>query len=263
MTQQPDTAGIYEAARGYAEKSLPIIPLRGKVPAVKGWQEFVANEINLRLWFGPPRSSNIGLRTGESGYVVIDTDSVEAEAWVRSHCADTPLVARSGAGSTHRYYANPARKEIRNRQGLRRIPGLDVRGHGGFIVLPPSVHPATGKRYEWLTEFRLPSGLPRFSPSWVYERTRRRVRETVLDGTDAMARRAAAYVATIEGAVSGQGGHNKTFRVCCKLTHSPPRGFGLSAEQAWPILLAFNARCSPEWSVRELRHKLDDARKKR
>ena len=36
--KQPDT--IPDAARGYAELGLPIIPLSGKVPAVRGWQEF-------------------------------------------------------------------------------------------------------------------------------------------------------------------------------------------------------------------------------
>ena len=51
---------------------LPIIPLEGKVPAVKGWQRFVADEANLLLHFGR-RGCNVGLRTGESGYVVIDT----------------------------------------------------------------------------------------------------------------------------------------------------------------------------------------------
>ena len=78
-----------------------------------------------------------------------------------------------------------------------------------------------------------------------------------------MVRRALAWVACVEGAVSGQNGHRKTFRVCCKLTHPPPDGFGLTYEQAWPILLVFNAVCEPPWSERELEHKLSDAIKKR
>jgi hypothetical protein len=43
---------IFDAARGYAERNLPIIPLRGKLPAIKGWQAFVANRLNVRLWWG-------------------------------------------------------------------------------------------------------------------------------------------------------------------------------------------------------------------
>jgi hypothetical protein len=202
------TTDVWEAAVAYARLGLPIIPLRGKVPAVREWQRFFATEFNLRVWFGA-RRCNIGLRTGESGYVVIDTDTPEAEAWARARCATTPLVARSGGGSTHRYYRTPPRAEIRNRQGLHRIPGLDVRGQGGFIVLPPSVHPATGRRYEWKASFRPAEGLPRFSPSWVYERVRRRVRAVVCDEPSALLRRAQAYLARVEPAVSGQGGHNR------------------------------------------------------
>jgi len=94
--------------------------------------------------------------------VVIDTDSDAAEAWVRAPCAETPLRAVSGSGSLHRYYRRPGGVEIRNRQGFNGIRGLDVRGSGGYIVLPPSVHPEADNRSEWLTDFSLPEGLPRF-----------------------------------------------------------------------------------------------------
>src|SRR4051812_40792309 len=111
---------LLEAARRYAEAGLPIIPLDGKVPAVKGWQTWVANEVSLALWFGR-RGTNVGLRTGESGYVVVDTDTDEAEAWVREPLPESPMRARPGAGSTHRYYERPPQKEIRNRQGWKGI----------------------------------------------------------------------------------------------------------------------------------------------
>src|SRR5262249_1371317 len=44
---------------------------------------------------------------------------------------------------------------IPNRAGI--IPGLDVRGDGGYVVVPPSVHP-NGKQYHW--EVPLNSKLP-------------------------------------------------------------------------------------------------------
>lgn len=66
--------------------------------------------------------------------------------------------------------------------------------------------------------------------------------------------RARAYVAAIPGAVSGAGGHDQTFSVVCSLVR-----FGLSPDEAWPLLLEYNQRCQPQWSERELRHKLDDA----
>ena len=69
--------------------------------------------------------------------------------------------------------------------------------------------------------------------------------------------RATAYVSRIEGAVSGQGGHNATFRVACILV----LGFGLSESEAYSVLAGWNASCKPEWSERELWHKVRSANK--
>lgn len=62
-------------------------------------------------------------------------------------------------------------------------------------------------------------------------------------------------LATIKGAISGQGGHNKTSRVACTLIHK----FELSTEQAWPLFIEWNQQCEPPWSEKELLHKLQDA----
>jgi hypothetical protein len=258
MERLTETTGTLEAACEYAQLRLPVIPLVGKVPAVRNWQRFETTPANLKYWFGS-RRANLGLRTGESGYLVIDTDSPEAEEWVTAHCAETPMQSVSGTGSRHRYYRCPERQEIRNRQGLFGIHGLDVRGFGGYIVLPPSVHPATGKIYEWLTYFSLPSGLPAFSPSWVQER-KTAVRTAIADAVnpDGMLERGRKYVAKIEPAVSGAGGHTATFVAALKIV----RFAGRSREIAWELLQHYNAtRCLPAWGEKELRHKLDEALK--
>lgn len=69
--------------------------------------------------------------------------------------------------------------------------------------------------------------------------------------------RARAYVAKMDAAISGQGGHDQTYTVACRLV----LGFALSEESAWPVLLEYNQRCEPPWSEGELRHKLRDALK--
>ena len=74
-------------------------------------------------------------------------------------------------------------------------------------------------------------------------------------GPDAEAR-AAAYLATCEPAISGQGGHDKTFLVACTIAH----GFKLGSESVFRLLRDhYNDRCEPPWNERELRHKADDA----
>jgi hypothetical protein len=68
-------------------------------------------------------------------------------------------------------------------------------------------------------------------------------------------KRIRAYMATMPAAVSGQHGHDATYKVACILTH----GFGLSTDEARPYLHAYNALCQPPWTEKELEHKLADA----
>src|SRR5438105_15294327 len=75
------------------------------------------------------------------------------------------MVVRSGGG-LHRYF-DGCGLAIRNWQRLHGIGGLDGRGHGGFIVLPPSIHPETGERYEFLTELLPVTALPKFDLAWL------------------------------------------------------------------------------------------------
>lgn len=64
-----------------------------------------------------------------------------------------------------------------------------------------------------------------------------------------------AYLNKLPPAVSGGGGHNATLRVACECFRR-----GLSEMDAWDALQWYNAnRCSPVWSEKALRHKLEDA----
>lgn len=67
---------------------------------------------------------------------------------------------------------------------------------------------------------------------------------------------ARAYLAKLPAAVSGQGGHPATYRAASILAH----GFELGWDDAWALLQEWNAsHCSPPWSEKDLRHKLNDA----
>lgn len=73
-----------------------------------------------------------------------------------------------------------------------------------------------------------------------------------------IAERATRYLATIPGAVSGNSGHNATFRAACVLV----LGFKLTPDEAYPLLAEWNQTCEPPWTEKELWHKLHDADKK-
>jgi hypothetical protein len=57
-------------------------------------------------------------------------------------------------------------------------------------------------------------------------------------------------------AISGQGGHARTYAAATVLVH----GFCLTEAEALDLLQRqFNPRCDPPWSERELQHKVNDA----
>jgi hypothetical protein len=78
-------------------------------------------------------------------------------------------------------------------------------------------------------------------------------RRPVFDGN--LDKRIRAYLATMDDAVSGQGGHVATFKVACVLI----QGWALSIDEARCYLHEYNARCKPPWSEKDLEHKLADA----
>lgn len=67
--------------------------------------------------------------------------------------------------------------------------------------------------------------------------------------------RAAMCVATRPPAIEGQGGNATTFGVASLLVW----GFGLSPDEALPIMLAYNQRCEPPWKQRDLTRMLSSA----
>ena len=68
--------------------------------------------------------------------------------------------------------------------------------------------------------------------------------------------RAIAYLNACPPAISGQNGHAKAFEVAQALVN----GFQLDGQTAFRLLSQhYNHRCEPEWSERELRHKVSEA----
>ena len=73
-------------------------------------------------------------------------------------------------------------------------------------------------------------------------------------------KRASAYLRTIQGGVSKQGGHDQTWSAALSVVC----GFDLSEADAFDLLWReYNPRCTPPWSERELRHKVSDAARAR
>lgn len=121
----------------------------GKHPRVAWthWQSERPSSERLRNWWERWPDANIGIVTGAiSGIVVLDIDGEEGKRSIYENELELPWTPEAATGNgLHIYLAHPSR-EIRSFAG--RFPGIDLRGDGGYVVAPPSLH-ASGKTYAW------------------------------------------------------------------------------------------------------------------
>jgi len=118
-------------------------PLAGKRPTLEGWQKRPRETLDEALAWA--EQDNVGLRTGRiSGIVVIDVDPGADITNLDLPGTVTALTGRPGA--YHLYYL--CEVPLGNSSG-RLGPHIDVRGDGGQVVFPGSVHPETGALYTW------------------------------------------------------------------------------------------------------------------
>jgi hypothetical protein len=257
MDTQRNTTGNLHAAQHAAALGYRCIPcLPGtKVPAVKWkrYQSVAPTAAEYRAWFdGTPM--NVAVLTGEA--VVFDCDTADIAGLVIDHCGETPTVCRTPRGGCHLWYRRPAGIVVGNHVRVKGHP-IDVRAEGGLALIPPSATDAGA--YGWLGDLLPAADLPVAAIDWTLEPKRPLRAIEFVDDIDVMIRRARAYIAHIEGAISGYRGHDRTMRVAGVLVQK----FGLSIGQALPLFREWNEQCEPPWSERELLHKLQDAERLR
>lgn len=150
----------------YIDRGWSLVKLSGKTPTEKKWTSLPPTKKEEASHFA---DGNFGIRTGKiSKVVVMDIDrksggfrTLRELKEEGLYLAGVPKV-RTGGGGVHYYFRLPDCVEIRNSAG-KLGKGIDIRGEGGQVVAPPSVHPDTKKEYRWLTS---PNGsmpdFPRF-----------------------------------------------------------------------------------------------------
>jgi hypothetical protein len=160
------TAALAYAARGWLV--LPVhTPLAegcscgqdcgsaGKHPRTRhGFTDASRQPDQIWQWWHRWPDANIGVCTGhESGLVVLDVDARHGgeesleEPEATYDRLPTTLTALSGGGGRHLYFQHPGAR-IPNSTQLAGFTGLDVRGDGGYIVAPPSLHQSS-QHYHW------------------------------------------------------------------------------------------------------------------
>ncbi len=165
-TASASTVDLMSHALAYARAGLDVLPLTpgGKTPLgalVAHGKDDASSDAQLaRDWWVQCPTANIGVRPAE-GVVIIDVDPRDGGAsalveLTRPHGGLSPTwTAWTGGGGLHAWFRAPGpykRKLCR---------GVDLKGHDGYVVAPPSLHPS-GTRYVWANDLPIAD-----APAWL------------------------------------------------------------------------------------------------
>ena len=187
---------LLDYALAYGARGWPVLPLhtpradgrcdcqvtdtiectsRGKHPWTRrGLTDASADEATISRSWRRHRIANIGIRTGAPAIVAIDIDTPAAARALLDLAEGRPLgglVIATGRGR-QLWYIAPVADDVPTRNGWLGVAGLDVRGRGGYVVAPPSLH-ALGVLY------RVAGGCLCPLPDFLYEELRQSPRRLV------------------------------------------------------------------------------------
>ena len=144
-----------EAALDYARLGWRVVPILAgsKRPALTRWTEHAStDEATIKGWWDGHDDYGVGIATGpSSGFWALDVDDFDSLLDLEQRYEVLPDTRTSitGSGGYHFLFRWPDDgRDIRNDAGRRLGPGLDIRGDGGQIVAPPTIHP-NGIAYQW------------------------------------------------------------------------------------------------------------------
>jgi hypothetical protein len=224
---------------------LSVIPVGlDKKPIITNWRPYQEKRAGLREAMGWPLA-NIAVCTGSlSNLVVVDCESADDARWAWNTLGETPALVKTRRGF-HLWFRHPG---VPVANGVRVQERYDVRGDGGYVLLPPSVH--TDGVYEWIKGPVPTSELPPFRMEW---RNVNKPETSDESFGSPPIRDGIAYIHTIR-AIAGQRGHDETWRAVQRLKDS-----GLSESEALYAMCEWNkTNAEPPWTTKELIHKVRD-----
>lgn len=145
---EPVGVGVCSCSHGAAD----LLPngdkhSKGKHPrTAHGLADATTDLEQVRKWWTQWPSANIGIRTGD-GIGVVDLDGPAGLASGRKMGLVSPIKTITGNGE-QLWYLVPEGQKLVTRRAEKLADGVDTRGTGGYVLVPPSLHP-NGKRYCW------------------------------------------------------------------------------------------------------------------
>jgi KaiC/GvpD/RAD55 family RecA-like ATPase len=160
---------INTMAHRYLKLGWSVIPIKykSKEPAIKSWKEYqtrLPTTDELNSWFEDGKMANLALITGSISKVsIVDADGLEGIKSLSELKLLSSVQAMTGRGK-HLFYSDP---EGKAKNFVKRYPGLDARGEGGYVLVYPSIH-ESGTQYRWVGSFE--SVLPEFPVALLTEK---------------------------------------------------------------------------------------------
>ena len=173
----PEAKSLLQRYAEYYTKNmgLRVFPCNGKKPATPhGCKDATTDPAQIAEWWGGGSAYNVAIATG-SGLVVLDVDTNhdagkygdETLADLEQQYGKLPdtWTCLTGGGGVHYYFRC---EDLAMTVGVEFAPGLDYRGAGGYVIAPPSIHPTTGRAYEWEAS-STPANVPLAPlPEWLH-----------------------------------------------------------------------------------------------
>ena len=141
---------MVDAALELLDQGLSVIPVKAssKRPYIK-WKKYqkqYATPEEVERWWTLWPNANIAIVTGAiSKLVVVDADGPKGIQWIWENLPRTGVYVTTAHGM-HAYYLLVEGMTVSN--AVRLTTEVDVRGDGGYVVAPPSIH-QSGHQYAW------------------------------------------------------------------------------------------------------------------
>ncbi|EFG46737.1 bifunctional DNA primase/polymerase domain protein, partial [Brevibacterium mcbrellneri ATCC 49030] len=166
LVQLDESWSLLTTARELAQSGVPVfpcVPYEKRPLTPRGFHDASADPEQVEMWWRHTPLASIGIPTGQpSGMVAVDVDQhgrVDGYQAIRRArqaglVAGWEMLVRTPTGGMHAYYPAAPGLEQRSWQAAR--AGVDFRGDGGYVIVPPSLRSISGATVSYRVESVIP-----------------------------------------------------------------------------------------------------------
>lgn len=226
---------LLNAALEYLDNGFSVVPVIGKKPCLDEWKIYQTQKPTkeeVENWFHQKEVTGIGIVVGSiSGIAVLDT---EAGADLSKIIIPKTPTVKTGGGGFHYYFKYP---KVGIGNHIRFADLMDIKGEGGIVVAPPSLH-LSGNSYEWITNLN-ETPLANI-PDWL----EKDLEKKNVSGSDKN------WLEKLQGVTEGSRNTSAVSVIGKFLKHFPMSEW---ESIAWPALIGWNSQNFPPLPKEELR----------